>query len=127
MSREPIPENLYRLILTSIPSVPYLEALLVFRANAARPVSVREISSRLYMPEKAAFELVLQLREAGIVRAEDGTDLHRYAAAGELASMLDLLATFYAKNLIGVTEVIHARTARRAQQFADAFKFKKDS
>lgn len=126
MSRDPIPENLYRLILTSIPSVPYLEALLMFRANAGRALSVRELSSRLYMPEKAAFDLVLQLREAGVVRAEAGTDLHRYAPAPELAEMLDLLATFYSKNLIGVTEVIHARTGRRAQQFADAFKFKKD-
>jgi hypothetical protein len=126
MSREPIPENLHRLILTSVPSVPYLEALLFFRANATRAVSVRELSSRLYMPEKAAFELVLQLRDAGIVRAEPGTDLHRYAAEGELADMLDLLASHYSKNLIGVTEVIHARTGRRAQQFADAFKFKKD-
>ena len=126
MSRDPIPENLYRLILTSVPSVPYLEALLMFRANAQRPLSVRELSSRLYMPEKAAFDLVLQLREAGVVQAEAGTDLHRYAPAPELAEMLDLLATSYSKNLIGVTEVIHARTGRRAQQFADAFKFKKD-
>ena len=126
MSRDPIPENLYRLILTSVPSVPYLEALLMFRANAQRPLSVRELSSRLYMPEKAAFDLVLQRREAGVVQAEAGTDLHRYAPAPELAEMLDLLATFYSKNLIGVTEVIHARTGRRAQQFADAFKFTKD-
>ena len=126
MSRDPIPENLYRLILTSIPSVPYLEALLVFRANADRAVSVRELSSRLYMPEKAAFELVLQLRDAGVIRPDEGTDLHRYAAEGELAELLGLLAAFYSKNLIGVTEVIHARTGRRAQQFADAFKFKKD-
>ena len=125
MSRDPIPENLYRLILTSIPSVPYLEALLMFR-DADRGLSVRELSSRLYMPEKAAFELVLQLREAGIVQAEAGTDLHRYVPPEDLAGMLDLLATFYSKNLIGVTEVIHARTGRRAQQFADAFKFKKD-
>lgn len=127
MTRDPIPEYLHRLILTSIPSVPYLEALLVFRSNAQRAVSVRELSSRLYMPEKAAFELVLQLREAGVIRAEEGTDLHRYAAEGELADMLDQLANHYSKNLIGVTEVIHARTGRRAQQFADAFKFKKDS
>ena len=127
MTRDPIPENLHRLILTSIPSVPYLEALLVFRSNAQRAVSVRELSSRLYMPEKAAFELVLQLREAGIVRPEEGTDLHRYAAEGELERMLEELANHYSKNLIGVTEVIHARTGRRAQQFADAFKFKKDS
>ena len=126
MVRDPIPENLYRLILTSIPSVPYLEALLVFRAHRDRAVPVRELAANLYMPEKAAFDLVLALREAGIVSAGEGHDGHRYAAQGELADMLDLLAAFYAQNLIGVTEVIHSRTGRRAQQFADAFRFKKD-
>jgi hypothetical protein len=126
MSREPIPENLHRLILTSIPSVPFLEALLVFRASRERPVGVRELSSRLYMPEKAAFELVLQLREAGIVRSDDGSDAHRYAPDAELGAMIDLLATFYARDLIGVTELIHSRTGRKAQQFADAFKWRKD-
>jgi hypothetical protein len=127
MAREPIPENLYRLILTSIPSVPYLEALLVFRASPGRPVTVRELSSRLYMPEKPAFELVLQLREAGVVQPAEGSDAHRYAAQGELAAMLDSLATFYSRDLIGVTELIHSRTGRKAQQFADAFKWRKDS
>jgi hypothetical protein len=126
MVRDPIPENLYRLILTSIPSVPYLEALLVFRAQRERAIPVRELAANLYMPEKAAFELVLMLRDAGIVAAAEGSDAHRYAAEGDLAELLDLLAAFYAKNLIGVTEVIHSRTARRAQQFADAFRFKKD-
>jgi hypothetical protein len=127
VTRDPIPENLYRLILTSIPSVPFLEALLVFRATPDRAITLRELSSRLYIPEKPAFELVLQLREAGIVKPEDGSDAHRYAPEPELAAMLELLAAFYAKNLIGVTEVIHSRTARRAQQFADAFKWKRDS
>lgn len=125
MSREPIPENLYRLILTSIPSVPFLEALLVFRSSP-RPVTLRELSARLYLPEKPAFELVLQLRDAGIVKPEEGSDAHRFAPEPELAAMLDLLAAVYAKNLIGVTEVIHSRTGRRAQQFADAFKWRKD-
>jgi len=127
MTREPIPENLYRLILTSIPSVSYLEALLVFRAARERPVTVRELASRLYIPEKAAFELVLQLRDAGIVRAVEGSDAHLYAAEGELASLLDLLSAVYARDLISVTELIHSRTGRKAQQFADAFKWKKDT
>ena len=126
MGAEPLPEALHRLILTSIPSVPFLEALLVFRENPDRAVTVRELSSRLYVPEKPAFELVLQLRDAAIVRPEAGTDAHRYAPEPELAQMLEMLATAYARNLIGVTEVIHSRTGRKAQQFADAFKLRKD-
>ncbi len=124
MSRDPIPENLYRFILVSIPSVPFLEALLVFRAANGAPLTLRELAGRLYMPEKPAFDLLLQLREAKIVEPSDGSDTHRYAASGELHAMLELLASFYAKDLIGVTQLIHSRTGRKAQQFADAFKWK---
>jgi hypothetical protein len=41
--------------------------------------------------------------------------------------MLRQLATAYSRDLIGVTDLIHSRTARRAQQFADAFRIRKDS
>jgi hypothetical protein len=40
--------------------------------------------------------------------------------------MLDRLAHAYVHDLIGVTRIIHSRTERMAQQFADAFKFRKD-
>lgn len=126
MSREPIPENLYRFILVSIPSVPYLEALLVFRGAGGAPLTLRELAARLYIAEKPAFDLLLQLREAGIIEPCDGSDAHRYVASAELAATVDLLATFYARDLIGVTQLIHSRTGRKAQQFADAFKWKKD-
>ena len=37
MPREPIPEELRRFILTSVPTVPFLEALLLFREATASP------------------------------------------------------------------------------------------
>lgn len=123
----PIPEDIRRFILTSIPSVPYLEAVLVFRAAAPRAVTLRELAARLYLPEKAAFDLLVALREAGIARPDDGSDAHAYCAKDELAAMIDALAALYARDLIGVTRIIHSRTVRMAQQFADAFKLRKDS
>jgi hypothetical protein len=41
--------------------------------------------------------------------------------------MLDRLAGIYARNLVDVTNLIHSKTSRKAQQFADAFKWRKDS
>ncbi len=127
MPREQLPENLYRFVLVSIPSVPYLEALLVFRGLQGAGLTVRELAARLYMPEKPAFDLLVALRDAGIVEAVAGGDTHRYAAAGDLAATLDQLAAHYSRDLIRVTEVIHSKTDRKAHQFADAFKWKKES
>jgi hypothetical protein len=127
MAPEQIPEEIRRFLLTSVPSVPYLEAILVFRSAGARPMTVRELAGRLYLQEKAAFDLVVALRDAGIIAPGQDSDAHRYNAQGDLAKTLDALAALYARDLIGITRIIHSRTGRMAQQFADAFKLRKDS
>jgi len=40
--------------------------------------------------------------------------------------LLDALAAAYTHNLVGVTDLIHSRVDKRAQQFADAFRFRKE-
>jgi len=128
MPREPIPDELRRFILTSVPSVPFVEAMLLFMAKPDTALSVDEIARGLYMPLSAAAQVIDALRDARIVTAEPGSvDGSRFAPAPELESMLGQLADFYSRDLIGVTDLIHSRTARRAQQFADAFRIRKDS
>jgi len=129
MHREPIPEELHRFILTSVRSVPVVEAVLLFRAAKGGPLDVRRLAQRLYLPEKQAVEIVAELHEAGVLAREaDLPDCYRYAPASpELGAMLEMLAHFYASNLVDVTRLIHSSTARRAMQFADAFKLRKDS
>jgi hypothetical protein len=126
--RDAIADDVRRFILTSIPSVPFMEAMLLFKALAGQPVETRSIAERLYVGDKQACALVDQLREARIIEAVPETTLaHRYAPAPELAGMLDRAALAYVHNLIGVTRLIHSRTERMAHQFADAFRLRKDS
>lgn len=126
---EGIPDAVRRFILTSVPTVPFLEAMLVHRAAAGNPVSARDVAKRLYLPESSCATLQESLRDAGIVSALEGVEnSYRFAPAStELARMLDELAALYAKDLIGVTRIIHSSSGRKAQQFADAFKWRKDS
>lgn len=125
MTREPIPEVLRRFIMTSVPSVPFVEAMLIFRDAHGAPISIDVLARRLYIGEKPAAEIVEQLRMARIIETVEGG--HKYAPAPELASMLDMLATYYRTQLVEVTDMIHSRTGRMAQHFADAFKLRKDS
>lgn len=124
MPRDPIPEELRRFILTSVPSVPFVEALLIFREARGAPITIDELARRLYIPEKGAVDVIEQLRAARIVASVDGG--HRYAPAEELAAMLEMLESHYRTSLVEVTDLIHSRTGRMAQQFADAFKLRKD-
>jgi hypothetical protein len=126
MARDPLPEDLQRFVLTSVPSVPFVEAMLIYGAAGGEPVPVETVASRLYVPPRTANEIVEQLVGAGVI-APAGNG-HRFAPASpELAGRLQQLTQFYRSNLVGVTDLIHSRSRRAAQQFADAFKLRKDT
>jgi hypothetical protein len=127
MTREPIPEELRRFILTSVPSVPFVEALLVFRGERGAPVDTALVARRLYVGDRVAAEVVAQLAEARFIEpAEGGASSHRFAPDENLAAMIELLVRYYRSHLVEVSDLIHSKTGRRAQQFADAFKWKKE-
>lgn len=129
MTAEPISEEIRRFILTTIASVPFLEALLVYRSARGKPLQAAEIARRLYLGEQACVTLLESLRDAGIIApVADAPFAFRYEPSSpELGRILDQLADLYAMDLIEVTNIIHSRTSRKAQQFADAFKWRRDS
>lgn len=129
MTREPIPDDVQRFILISIPSVPYLEAMLLLRNHADRDWDAKQVAQRLYMTEKAAAELLFELHGAGVLHAAaQEVPSYRYRPISEeLAQMIDRLAQTYSSNLVEVTNLIHSKISKKAQQFADAFRWRKDS
>jgi Mn-dependent DtxR family transcriptional regulator len=121
-----IPDDLRRFIWHSIPSVPYLEALLLLRERAAHAWSGAELAQRLYMDERGARQLLEKLRAAGIAQPEGKTH-YRYAPkTAQLAELLDRLARVYAAHLVDVSTLIHLRPNKKAQLFADAFVWRKE-
>jgi hypothetical protein len=128
MGKPSIPEDLRRFVLTSIPSVPFLEALLLMRADPDHAWRRDTLARRLYVREKTAEDLLADLCTARIaVPCQDG-GAYRYAPieAG-MRERIDRLADVYATHLVEVTHLIHSSLDRKAQQFADAFKWRKDS
>lgn len=128
MNRAAIPEDIRRFILASVPSVPYLEAILLLRTDPDMTWDVRRMAVRLYTTERQAAEVLAALAAAGIAHSEDhGETTFRYAPANaELRERLDALAQAYSADLVGVTALIHSRIDKRAQQFADAFRLRRD-
>jgi hypothetical protein len=126
MSKTRIPDEVRRFILTSIPSVPYLEALLLLRAETARPWDSHRLAGRLYTGEGQAHELLQAMQQAGVTRRHDDGSFTYAPAQPELQALIDALADTYAQDLVGVTDLIHSRVDKRAQTFADAFRWKKE-
>ena len=121
-----MPDELRRFILTSIPSVPFVEAILLFMGQAGLALDAATVARRLYVSEATAAELANALLAGGIVESVDGNAWRFSPQSKDLARMLHLLAAYYASHLIEITDLIHSTGARKAQRFADAFKLRRD-
>ena len=125
-AHEELPQEVRRFILTSIPTVPFLEAVLLMRGDTAHPWDAHRLAQALYTRKKVAADLLHELVEAGIAQPEGANTFAYRPATPELGQRLDALAISYSKNLVAVTDLIHSRLERRAQKFADAFRWKKE-
>ncbi|MFS2002858.1 hypothetical protein ACEN9F_04435 [Duganella sp. CT11-25] len=129
MTLLPVPDDLRRFILTSIASVPHLEAMLLLRGAPTQQWDIAAVAHRLYVTERAARKLLEELCAIGVLSSTkvDKTVTFRYwPRHPELAAVIDLLAAAYAANLVGITGLIHSKLDRQAQQFADAFTWRKE-
>lgn len=126
MTSSELPADLRRFILTSIPSVPYLEAVLLLRADPGLAWGSSQLARRLYVPEPAGLELVALLRASGIAADAEAPGCIRYQPDEALSVLIEGVAAAYTQDLVAVTRLIHSRIDRRAQQFADAFRFRKE-
>lgn len=128
MSRPDLPDDVRRFVLTSVPSVPYIESLVLLRREAGSNWNASQLARRIYVPEAQAAQLLEALGASGVAARVPGEEkAYRYAPSAELSAMLDRVATQYAGNLLAITDLIHSGLNRRANQFADAFRWRKDS
>jgi hypothetical protein len=124
MPGDSIPDDLRDFILGHMESIAHLEALLLLRRESDVTWHEDSVSQRLYISPQAASDVLRRLAADGFLNSDEG--MYRYQCrTEELRSMVDRLADIYAHQLIPVTNLIHARPLR-IQQFADAFKLRKD-
>jgi len=127
MAGNAIPDNLRRYLLASSLTVPHVEAILLLRHDPQSRWDAPALAARLYLPERRARQLLGELVEMRIFAADASTGQYTYRPESvELASLLDLLADAYTRHLVEITRLIHTATSTAAEQFADAFRFRKD-
>ena len=128
MNRDSIPNDLRQFILERIESVAYLEALLLLRSKPDAPWTYEAVANRLYIDQKQTAELLARLDADGFVTSAGAEDsAYRYQPhTAHLQQMIDSLAEFYGKHLVPITNLIHSKPKNRVQEFADAFRLRKD-
>lgn len=120
-----VPDDIRDFIVKHIDSVAQLEALLLVCSNLQPVWRLSEIAARLYTSEADAAEALDRLCAIGLLDCSDGSYRPAAAASPEAVALIRKLGTTYARHLIPVTNIIHAKP-RRIRSFADAFRFRKD-
>jgi precorrin isomerase len=123
MADDIVPDDVRDFIQRHIDSVAQLEALLLLRANPDTQWSVAAAAKRLYAAETQIADVLARLCADGFLSYKD--DTYRYNCGLAERERVDRLAAVYARHLIPITNMIHAKP-RRIREFADAFKFRKE-
>lgn len=128
MAEDPIPVEIKLFILKSIDSIAQLEALLLLRSNQSEEWDAGNVAKRLYISEQETALLLRRLCDESFIVATSNQPLrYQYQPRStELTQMVNQLAEIYSKQLVPVTNLIHSKPRTRIQEFADAFKLRKD-
>jgi hypothetical protein len=120
-----IPADVRDFLVNYIDSIAQLEALLLLRASPGERWTAEVVASRLYVDAPVAEAELARLCAHSLISCQDSV----YSYAGnnaELNSVVDRLAVLYARHLIPVTNLIHAKRGR-IREFASAFRLRKDT
>lgn len=124
-----IPEEVKTFLADNINSIAELEALLLLREERHRRWTSPAVAERIYTDEPLTLALLLHLTHRGFLTADDRTPpTFQYQPRNQpLSRLLDQLAEAYAKYLVPVTALVHQKSRRNIEGFADAFKFTKET
>lgn len=125
MEKPGISESVKRFLLLSIPSVPYLEALLILRNQKTQLWDADKIAPLLYLNSHAAQGLLDSLQENGVLSRELPGQYRYNPRTPEIAALIEELADAYPQHLIEITNLVHAKLNKKAHKFANAFIWEK--
>ena len=125
MAEDVIPQDAQQFILEHINCIAQLEAVLLLRANPQANWNAETVSGRLYIDPKQAQEVLDGLVRQGFITAHD-LSYHYDPHTQEMRNMMERIVELYARYLVPVTHLIHSKSKSRVQEFADAFRIRKD-
>lgn len=124
MNDEHVPLAICKFLEDHIESVAQLEALVLMQNAPSTKWTAAAMSKRLFLAEDEVAAVLAHLHEHRLIQGQ--SDGYWFDPTPEdLASTVLLLIEQYRTHLIPITRLIHSKP-HRIQQFANAFKFRKD-
>jgi len=119
-----IPPDVGQFILDRIDSIAGLEAVLLLRGNPDAWWQCKQVADRLYLAEESCLPVLNALCKQGLLLSANqlGVLAFRYRPeSGDLREMVDRLAYYYSRHLVPVSNLVHAKSRARIEEFAQAF------
>jgi hypothetical protein len=124
MTPDSISPAVLRFIRERIDTVPHLEALLLVWESAPKTWTTEELTSRLYVSPDTGRRIVADLARHKLIAIDQGT--FTYDPTNEDDALLPEVVSSYRRHLVQVARFIHSKGSTPMQEFARAFKLKKD-
>jgi predicted ArsR family transcriptional regulator len=116
-----------RFILDHIDSVPHLEALLLLWRQRSAQWTVEEIRKRLWIKSEEARRILQDLVRDHLISFVTGEpERYIYRPAPDTDLLLGAVADAYRKEMIRISNMIHAKPSSAVRAFAQAFRFTKE-
>lgn len=128
MTDDVVPEDVKQFLLEHFDSIAQWEGLLLFRSNPEEQWGVDAIAKRLYISEADAGKILADLTQQNfLIPARNEPGLYQYGPKSpDLERMIGRVAELYSRYLVPITNLIHSKPKTRIQEFADAFRIRKD-
>ena len=124
MADELVPPDVREFILTYIDSIAHLEALILLANRPEERWTISRVAAQLYIDESHAKPVLDRLCNDSLLDCGDGLFWFNGYPAGQ-REIVERLSSLYARHLIPVTNLVHAKPSG-ARAFAAAFKLRKD-
>lgn len=122
------PAELDRFILDRVKSVPRLEALLLVWRSRPETWTIEEMAKRLYLDKGTTRDVLESLVRDDLLTAAPCLP-KRYGCASNSPQQDRLVASLeaaYRRELVRITNLIHAQPSAAARSFARAFQIKRE-
>ena len=125
MPESVIPKHIREFVANYIDSIAELEALLLLRAHSPHELKATELAARLYISDAEALWILRNLTKKALLKINQKKEF-RYAANEAQESMMLELKDVHSQFLVPLTHFIHPKNNHKIQQFADAFRIRKN-
>ena len=126
MASNPIPSDLRRFIAKHISSVEQLEVLCLLSRKPDKSWTVPEVLREIQSSEKSVAECLETFRLNGLAVGSPETGYRFAPAEEELVARTAELVKAYHERRVSVIETIYAKPTDSIQDFAEAFRLRKE-